>query len=343
MIENTEMLICKYVHIYTLLFRNGVAYLDGDIIMEKKESCVTIKETCSVEEGAGVVIRTINNTCCGGIGSGQQVDTGPVQWYNFLHTGNGSYLDISSEGEILLMEGGRDLDSQKWRLFDGELLNKEAQGKALGVDSLGKLVMVDQSSGTIITSLMFEDGGFQLEDASYNIQVANNGKLSWTHNLAKRGAISADITGGKFKMLRAGNVECPELDGVVFRPFQEMTPNTQCWEDNEPTFKLFHGSQSFTVANTKDHLKTIKRSVSFSNDKIPKLVVLIHGYRADADSWPKEMAKILTDLGDPELYVLTVDWKEGAETSWELGWSWSCLCFHTKYDHIYGRAAANTR
>ena len=148
--------------------------------MEKTESCVKIKETCSVEEGAGVVIRTITNTCCGGSGGGQQVDTGPAQWYNFLHTGNGSYLDISEEGEIRLMEGGRDLDSQKWRLFDGELLNKGAEGKALGVDASGKLVMVDQSSGTMITSLTFEDGGFQLEDASYNIQVANNGDLSWT-------------------------------------------------------------------------------------------------------------------------------------------------------------------
>ena len=325
------------------LLRNGVAYLDGDVIMEKIESCVKIKETCSVEEGAGVVVRTINNTCCGGSGGGQQVDTGPAQWYNFLHTGNGSYLDISEKGKIMLMEGGRDLDSQKWRLSGGELLNKEAEGKALGVDASGKLVMVDQSSGTMITSLTFEDGGFQLEDASYNIQVANNGDLSWTHNLAKRGAISAGLTEGKFEMLRAGNVECPELDGVVFRPFQEMTPNTQCWEDNEPTFKLFHGSKSFIVANTKDHLKTIERPTSFSTVRIPNLVVLIHGYRADADSWPKEMAKTLTDLGDPELYVLTVDWREGAETSWEVGWSWLCGCFYTKYDSIYGRAAANTR
>ena len=122
------------------------------------------------------------------------------------------------------------------------------------------------------------------------------------------------------------------MDGVVFSPFKEITPNTQCWEDNEPTYKLFHGSKSFTVADEKKHLKYIDRPVSFSTVKIPKLVVLIHGYRADADSWPKEMAKILTDLGDPELYVLTVDWKEGAEMT--ISW---------KSDHIYGRAAANTR
>ena len=83
------------------------------------------------------------------------------------------------------------------------------------------------------------------------------------------------------------------------------------------------------MASTKDHLKTIERPDSFSTDKIPKLVDLIHGFWADADSWPKDMAKNLTGLRDPGLYVLTVDWKKGADITqnWELG---------------SGRAAANT-
>ena len=39
----------------------GVAYLNGDEILKKKEGCVETKETCSVEDGAVVVIRTISN------------------------------------------------------------------------------------------------------------------------------------------------------------------------------------------------------------------------------------------------------------------------------------------
>ena len=38
-----------------------MAYLNGDEILKKKEGCVETKETCSVEDGAVVVIRTISN------------------------------------------------------------------------------------------------------------------------------------------------------------------------------------------------------------------------------------------------------------------------------------------
>ena len=314
--------------------------------MERTENCVETRETCLVEDGAGVVIRTINNTCCGEQGDegGHQMDTGPVQWYNFLHIANESYLDLSSDGEVLLSEGGQDVDSQKWRFHNGEVLNKETQGKALGVDATGKLSMVDEGSASVLTSIVFENGNFQLEDASFHVQVADNGDIGWSHNVAKRNADSVDSSRadvGQFKMLMAGNVECPELDGVIFRPFQEMTPNTQCWDDNEPVFRLFHGSDSFIIANDKEHLKTIVQP-HFLIAKIPKLVVLIHGYRANADSWPKDMAKILTDLGNQDLYVLTVDWEEGAETNWSLHVTWWSFPYAVpKYP--YTTAAANTR
>ena len=311
--------------------RGGVAYLDGDEIMMKTEGCVETRETCSVEEGAGVVIRTVTSKCCDG-GAGNEDQMANVQWFNFVHK-NGSFLDIGPNGEVSLREGGKDLDSQKWRLEDGVLMNKKTGGKGMGFDESGKLSMVDQSSTGLINSLVFENGGFQSKDTSHIVQVASTGDLIWTHSIAKR-QIDLPIIGTvnvndlpDFLMYLAGDVTCPELLGwPAFQPFQEIPINTQCWKENEPSFRLYQGSQNATIADSKEHLETIQQPSGIDISKITKLVVLIHGYNAAADSWPAAMAEKLTSLPE-DIHVLTVDWSEGASISVP----------------VYTPAAANTR
>ena len=296
--------------------RGGVAFLDGDEIMRKTEGCVETRETCSVEEGAGVVIRTVTSTCCeGGEGSVDQMV--PVQWFNFVHK-TGPFLDIGPNGEISLREGGKDLDSQKWRLENGVLVNKKTEGKGMGFDESGKLSMVDQSSDGLISSLVFENGGFKSKDTSHNVQVASNGDLLWDHIIAKRQTIDLGILGTvnmdipDFLMYFAGDVHCPELLGwPAFEPFQEIPIGTQCWKENKPSFRLYHGSQNAIIADSKEHLETIQQPSGIDISSISKLVVLIHGYNAAADSWPATMAKKLTSLPD-DLHVLAVDWSKGA-------------------------------
>ena len=73
-------------------------------------------------------------------------------------------------------------------------------------------------------------------------------------------------------------------------------------------------------------MKTIIEPTDIDKTSISRLVVLIHGYRANADSWPKEMAQKLAKLSN-DLHVLSVDWREGAALS---------IPFYTP-------AAANTR
>ena len=299
--------------------RGGVAYLDGDEILKKTEGCVETRETCSLEDGAGVVIRTITNNCCEG-GEGKVNQTSQdisVQWLNFVHK-TGSFLDIGPNGEISLREGGNNLDSQKWRLDNGVLMNKQTEGKGMGFDESGKLSMVDQSSIGLITSLVFENGGFQSEDTSHNVQVASNGDLFWTHSIAKRQTIDLGILGTldvdipDFIMYFADDVHCPELLGwPVFEPFQEIPINTQCWKENQPSYRLYHGTQNAIIADSPEHLEIIQQPSGIDITNINKLVVLIHGYNAAADSWPAVMAEKLINLPD-DLYVLAVDWSKGA-------------------------------
>ena len=287
--------------------RKGVAYLDGDQIMKMTKNCEETTETCSVEDGAGVIVRTIIHTCCGGDGNRGQEDV-PVQWYNFIHIkSNGSFLDIDTEKRLVLEEGSGNKNSQKWRFSNGKLLNKEALGKALGIDSTAKLAMVDEDSDGLLTALAFENGAFQLEDSSYRMQVAGNGDFSWSHNLAKRGAVPVDNNAGDFRQSKADEVLCPELLGwPAFTEMKENPVNTQCWSDIKPYFKLYHGNKIFKIATSSEHLKTIIEPTDIDITSISRLVVLIHGYRANADSWPKEMAQKLAKLSN-DLHVLSVD------------------------------------
>merc|ERR1711971_416234 len=134
-----------------------------------------------------------------------------------------------------------------------------------------------------------------------------------TIDLGFLGAYDVDMP--DWLMHYAGDVHCQELLGwPAFKPFQEIPIGTQCWDENQPSFRLYYGSQNAIIADSKDHLKTIQQPSGIDITKITKLVVLIHGYNAAADSWPKTMAEKLTSLPE-DLHVLAVDWSEGASIS----------------------------
>merc|ERR1712227_5817 len=72
--------------------RNGVAYLAGDVISSEDGGCTSIREVCSVEDKVAMVVKTINNTCCSGSGESSEVQ---VQWYNYMHSEDGTFLDVT--------------------------------------------------------------------------------------------------------------------------------------------------------------------------------------------------------------------------------------------------------
>ena len=163
------------------------------------------------------------------------------------------------------------------------------------------------------------------------LQVASNGSFNWSHNITRRniGDISDEL--GGFKQLRAGSVTCPELAWPDFQPFQNIGPNTQCWDDVKPLFRLYAGDNNTVISEEAKHLGNLPRNSTFPTSPISHLVVIIHGYASNAElgAWPDLLARdIVASDPRPGLYVLTVDWSEGA--------SWS-------FSHFYETAAANTR
>ena len=265
-----------------------------------------------VEDGNAVVIRQINNTCCNGNGF-----DAPVQWFNYMHKSTGSFLTLSPEGQLSLQEGESDLDSQKWRLDGGKLFNKGKLRYVLGQGHDGILEMVSETSDKAISSLAFEDGNF-VDRISSSSLALNGDKFSILHNIAKREAAEEKQDG--FIQLKAGGVTCPELNGwPAFKPFKNNPANTQCWEEIQPSFRLYtknNGVVTHTViANAPEHLTSLP-SINFF--KIKKLVVVIHGFDSNANvgEWPHKIAEeVLKNDDSSNMAALTVNWEEGAEQS----------------------------
>ena len=69
------------------------------------------------------------------------------------------------------------------------------------------------------------------------------------------------------------------------------------------------------IADSKAHLASLMRNCPY---KIEKLVIVIHGFTANANvgNWPYNMAKKVLENDDtPNIAALTVDWSEGADFS----------------------------
>ena len=309
---------------FNVLLRNGVAYLDGDVISSEDGGCTSTREVCSIEDDVAIVVKTINNTCCSGSGAVEA----KVQWYNYMHSEAGTFLDVSADGQPTLAQASQNSDSQKWRLVEGQLKNKGYPGKNLGVQTDGKLALVEDTLGIALSSLAFENGRFVDTSSSYGLMIAADGSISWSHNIVKRQTNLLDSIVGALEELLAGPVECSELGlpSVQFEPFQENPINTQCWDANQPTFRLYMGGKSnreVYTADRKEHLISIPQPF-WTLKKITKLVVVIHGFTADAEpgSWSEELAELALDNDDTVTAALTVDWSDGAGAI-DLGFNWN--------------------
>ena len=298
-----------------------MAYQDGEIISYKTDGCSKTKEECSIEDGHGVVVRTITNGCCSASGGEEQDEEveneEDIQWYNYVQSTEGKFLDISSDTGIYLSKPNKTSDSQKWRLKDGKLVNKGYKGKVLGLSESGSLGLVDEDSSLVLASLVFEEGRFVDTTNSYHLAVNYEG-MSYTHNIAKRQTSSTDDL--TLVEMLAGYVLCPELLGwPKFKPLDKNNYNTQCWDGVQPSYRLFTKSgtvtDDFMIADSKAHLASLMRNCPY---KIEKLVIVIHGFTANANvgNWPYNMAKKVLENDDtPNIAALTVDWSEGADFS----------------------------
>ena len=138
--------------------------------------------------------------------------------------------------------------------------------------------------------------------------------------------IFVNLGNGCWNYIFPSSIECPELDWGPLQPMKNIRPNTKCWEDNKPSFKVYTRSQQIDLE--VDETLEIK-STEIANLEIAKLVVIFHGYTESSQSWYYIDMKnnILFNDGTPNLAVLMVDWKEGASVSIP----------------IYTQAAANSR
>ena len=268
---------------------------------------------CSVEDNVAMVVKTINNTCCSGTGSVESSEA-EVQWYNYMHSEAGTFLDVTADGQPTLTEAVQNSDSQKWRLDGGKLLNKGFPGQNLGIESNGKLALIEDTIGQSLSSLAFEDGRFIDRSSSYGLMIAGDGSMSWSHNIAKKQINPYLNPIGALVEFLAGPVECLELGlpSVQFEPFKENPVNTQCWDANQPTFRLYMDGKVYT-ADKKEHLLSIPEQF-WTLKKITKLVVVIHGFTANAEpgSWSEELANLALDNDGTVTAALTVDWSDGA-------------------------------
>ena len=82
-----------------------------------------------------------------------------------------------------------------------------------------------------------------------------------------------------WKTTKAIPVQCPEL-GWDYPAFQDLTninADPGCWGDIEPTFCLYTNDQSMKLDTTEIKVDSV------SSKDIKHLVVVIHGYNANAD------------------------------------------------------------
>ena len=203
--------------------RNGKAYKDGEVIMKESQDCRDVEEVCVLDGDHSFVLKTVNNTCCGDIKevTEQEKPAQFVQWFNYVHLASNKLLDVSQHGQLSLRQRNKSTETQKWRLTDGQLLNKLFPGKALGLSEGLDLSLVDTSSINAFQSLTFEDGQFRDQMTSYSLAVSSSGDVE-VHTRAKRGAVSTS----RFAAQRTGDVRCDELNWEAFPPFENNDVTT---------------------------------------------------------------------------------------------------------------------
>ena len=303
--------------------RNGKAYNEGEVILSEKEKCREVEEVCLKDGDHSFVLRTVNNTCCA---DNMKEKESFVQWFSYLNLASNKMLDVAHDGGLSLTLRNKSRDTQKWRLENGKLLNKQFPGKVLGLSGDLQLSLVDLSSVFAFQSITFDEGHFTDLSSSYSLTVSSSG-LVGVQFRAKRQAAAVDTS--FFVGERAGDVECEELDWKPFKPFHNNEVNTQCWEEIEPSFRLYVSpGEGVVVQDSKRDLLRLQHN---TDTPVQHLVVIIHGLGANADtgtadgfwasvwaalsgpSWAHEMANlILEEDTRPGLAVLTVDWSEGA-------------------------------
>ena len=166
-------------------------------------------------------------------------------------------------------------------------------------------------------TLSFQNGTFFDTKSSHEISIyeTDNGiALHTNHSRSKR--FLSGIIQAILNFFSIGQEECPELlDWPKFQPFTYNKLDVGCWDDVQPTFKLFPESTiPIIIADQKDHLKQLKNLDIVTNMGITKIVIIVHGFTETASSWADPMARwIMAKDKTPNLAVITIDWKKEAE------------------------------
>jgi pimeloyl-ACP methyl ester carboxylesterase len=231
----------------------------------------------------------------------------PVQWFHYYNKNTETFLDLSSINKIVFSEPKKG-DTQLWRLDDdGIMKNKGANGLAVGINKDRVLQMYPEDSLEVLTDMSFKNGRLSDKTHSFRYFVSKNESA-----VSKRDTSSSDDE--TLTELKAGIVDCPELlNWPPFQPMQNNPVNTQCWGEIRPSFRLYMDFQNSSIATTERHLSDI---VHLTFKKITKLVVVVHGFTANADvgNWPDEIADLVMKHDKTDtLAVLTIDWNEGAD------------------------------
>ena len=303
----------------------------------EEDGCLRKVEECQVEEGQATVVRTLTKLCCN--------QEKAVQWFHFKEAATGNLLDFE-DGNLKISARNVSRSSQMWRLEGGKMFNKKEAGKVLGLRG-GVVTMVGAGEGGVM-DISFE-GGVLLDAASgYQLAASSTGLVEAGHLLAKRQAdivsgiaaatLACSLSGGGslWSKGKASPVTCDELGG--WPAFQELTnidADTQCWDEVQPSFRLYDRNQKTTLGSQKSHLEILPNGVQ--TNEIGHLVIVIHGYFANAQigEWPDEMADLILKHDAKVDAVLTVDW--------ELGAFPPTICGKGVFGANYDEAAANTR
>jgi pancreatic triacylglycerol lipase len=144
---------------------------------------------------------------------------------------------------------------------------------------------------------------------------------------------------GGVRRRSADAVRCLELGDPGnwdFQSFTNIKADTKCWDDIKPSFHLYtnKGNSSLNgISIIRQDDFALGEDLASTHGEIEHLVVVIHGYNANAEAggWPEQIAMLVLGYDNTAgLAVLTVDWKLGANPPGVAGFD-------------YAQAAANTR
>ena len=303
----------------------------------EEDGCLKRVEECQLEGGQATVVRTLTKLCC----NKERV----VQWFHFKEAATGKLLDFD-DGRIKISSRNVSRSEQMWRIEKGRMLNKHEPNKVLGFKE-GVITMVNaEDSGAM--DISFEGGALLDPVSGYQLAATSTGLVDAGHVLVKRqaeivlgiaaatAACVASGGGSVWSQSLASPVTCPELGGwPAFEELTNIDADTQCWEDVQPSFRLYEREHKTTLASQKSHLLSLPTGIQ--TDQIAHLAIVIHGYFANAQigEWPDQMADLILEH-DPKVdAVLTVDW--------ELGAFPPTICGKGVFGANYDEAAANTR